>query len=65
MRRHETPEAITPQHRNRLAVGYVRLDEYPATSGDSTYLDHQRDQLRHAERWGWPVPNLLRIEELG
>ncbi len=65
MRRHESPEEITTQHRNRLAVGYVRLDEHPATPQRSAYLDRQRDQLHHAARWGWPTANLRRVEELG
>lgn len=65
MRRHQTPDAINPRHRNRMAVGYVRLDEHPTTPRESAYRDQQRDQLHHAEFWGWPITNVLAIEDLG
>ncbi|MCK7483948.1 MAG: recombinase family protein [Candidatus Moduliflexus flocculans] len=65
MRRLETPEAITPQHPDRLAVGYVRLDEHPLAAWETAHREHQQDQVRHAKHWGWPAANILVLEDLG
>ncbi len=54
MSHEEIPDEVTPEHRNRPACVYVRLEEYPTLPRALAELELQRAQRHHAERWGSP-----------
>ena len=62
------PEAaahITSDHRNRLAVTYVRRATFPITDVGQRNLEYQRAQRAHAYHWGWSPDKVQIIEDIG
>jgi len=56
---------ITYQHRNRLAIAYVRTACAPETPDDLAGIERQRAQVGHARAWGWPETAIQVIEDRG
>ena len=56
---------ITPHHRGRLAVVYVRTATIPGSTADHARIQAQRDQAARARAWGWPETAILVIEDIG
>ncbi len=60
--RQQGQSQIEPNHRNRLAIVYIRQSSVPQ-SCDLASLDAQRAQSAHARAWGWLESAIQVIEE--
>jgi len=63
MRQRKIRNTITPKHRSRRAVVYVRRATAPHTGHDHANLDDQRAQRQHAYRWGWAPETVQVIDD--
>jgi hypothetical protein len=56
------PSEITQDHRNRLAAVYCHLPRADSSIDARARLETQRDQIRHARKWGWPESAIVMMD---
>jgi DNA invertase Pin-like site-specific DNA recombinase len=61
--RADTPAVIRPQHKQRLAVVYIRQSTEQQVRHHTGSTEAQRDLAALPRRWGWPESRILTIDD--